>query len=75
MAARGGVWGGCGQIIRGFFGTFDHMNLSIIINIRTLSFNAKACFVLHTTFVMLSILSFSFKYISLHKGLSSIQDL
>ena len=54
-----------------FFGTFDHMNLSIKISIRTLSFNAKACFVLQKTFVMLSILFFYFKYISLHEGLAS----
>ena len=44
-----------GQIIRRFLGTFEHMHLSIMINIRTVSLNVKACFVLQTTFVLLSI--------------------
>ena len=52
------TWGGCGQIIRRFLGTFEHMHLSIIISIRTLGLNVKACFVSRTTFVLLSILLF-----------------
>ena len=53
------------------FGNIRTYALSIIISIRTLSLNAKACFVLQTTFVLLSIL-FSFKYISFQIGLASI---
>ena len=41
------------------------------INIRILSLNAKACFVLQTTFVLLSIL-FYFKYTSFQIGLASV---
>ena len=40
------------------------------INIRILSLNAKAYFVLQTTFVLLTIL-FYFKYISFQIGLAS----
>ena len=55
---RGGVWGGCGQIIRRFLGTLEHVHLSIIISIRTLSINARACLGLQTTFVLLSFFFF-----------------
>ena len=68
---RGGVWAGCGQIIRRFLGTFEHVHLNIIISIRTLSLNARACLGLQTTIVLLSIF-FSFKYISFQIGLASI---
>ena len=50
--------GGCGQIIRRFLGTFEHMHEIIIISIRALSLDAKSSFVLQTTFVLLSILFF-----------------
>ena len=43
------------------------------INIRILSLNAKAYFVLQTTFVLLSIL-FYFKYTSFQIGLASVKN-
>ena len=71
-------WKQYGSVVRGrvradyrkIFGNIRKY-ASIIISIRTLSLNAKACFVLQTTFVSLSIL-FSFKYISFQIGLTSI---
>ena len=62
---------GVGRLSEDFLGTFELMHSSIIISIRTLSLNARACFVLQTTFVLLSML-FSFKYISFQIGLASI---
>ena len=55
----GGVWGmggyGCEQIIRIFLATFELMHWSIIISIRTLSLNAKACLLLQIPLAVVAV--------------------
>ena len=51
---RGGVWGGCGQIIRRFLGTFEHVHLSIIISSLSLSARVADNFCFVKSFFFLS---------------------